>query len=118
MGAYFVRRGSGDALYRKVLSRYVHMAIEGGIIQAVFPEGGLSRDGRLRPPKLGLLDYMVRTFDPAGERDVVFVPVGINYDRVLEDRTLLLESTRPREKPGKMAALRNTLGFIAGRPQH
>ncbi|TDJ62027.1 MAG: glycerol-3-phosphate acyltransferase [Proteobacteria bacterium] len=113
MGAYFVRRGSGDPLYRKVLSRYVHMAIEGGIIQAVFPEGGLSRDGRIRPPKLSLLDYMVRAFDPAGERDVVFIPVGINYDRVLEDRSLLLESTAPRQKPGRMAALRTTVEFVA-----
>ena len=25
----------------------------------VFPEGGLSRDGHLRPPKFGLLSYMV-----------------------------------------------------------
>jgi glycerol-3-phosphate O-acyltransferase len=89
MGAYFVRRNSGDPLYRAVLQRYVQMATEAGITQALFPEGGLSVDGRLRPPKLGLLDYMVRGFNPAAERDLVFVPVGINYDRVLEDRTLL-----------------------------
>ncbi|MDA0821179.1 MAG: 1-acyl-sn-glycerol-3-phosphate acyltransferase [Proteobacteria bacterium] len=112
MGAYFVRRGSGDDLYRKVLARYVQMAIEGGIIQAVFPEGGLSPDGRLRRPKLGLVDYMVRSFDPQGERDVVFVPVGINYDRVLEDRTLLIERSSEVQKPGKWNALRNTSGFV------
>jgi len=41
-------------------------------------------DGALRPPKLGLLSYMVSGFDPNGPRDIVFVPVGINYDRVLE----------------------------------
>ena len=52
----------------------------------MFPEGGLTRDGRLRPPKLGLLSYMVSAFDPKGPRDAVFVPVGINYDRVIEDR--------------------------------
>lgn len=91
MGAYFVRRSSGDPLYRRVLERYVHMATAGGVTQAVYPEGGLSRDGLLRPPKLGLLDYMLRGFDPGGERDLVFIPVGINYDRVLEDRTLLLD---------------------------
>ena len=91
MGAYFVRRNSGDPLYRMVLERYVQMATEGGVPQAVYPEGGLSRDGRLRAPKLGLLDYMLKGFDPRGERDLVFIPVGINYDRVLEDRTLLLK---------------------------
>ena len=64
MGAYFVRRNSKDPLYRKVLERYVAMATAAGVTQAVFPEGGLSRDGRLRPPKLGILDYMLRAFDP------------------------------------------------------
>jgi len=89
MGAYFVRRDSRDPLYRKVLARYVHMAVAGGLAQAVFPEGGLTRDGKLQPPKLGLIGYMVSGFDPQGARDAVFVPVGINYDRVLEDRLQL-----------------------------
>ncbi|MBK8958418.1 MAG: 1-acyl-sn-glycerol-3-phosphate acyltransferase [Proteobacteria bacterium] len=112
MGAYFVRRNSGDELYRKVLARYVQMAIEGGIVQAVFPEGGLSRDGHLRPPKLGLIDYMVRNFDAQAERDVVFIPVGVNYDRVLEDRSLLLSADDSVTAPGALTATRNTLAFI------
>jgi glycerol-3-phosphate O-acyltransferase len=113
MGAYFVRRNSGDALYRTVLQRYVQMATEGGVCQAMFPEGGLSNDGRLRTPKLGLLDYMVKTFDPQGERDLVFIPVGINYDRVLEDRSLLrkLDPLAPKRGTG-YAALKTAL-FLA-----
>ena len=43
MGAYFVRRNSGDPLYRMVLQRYVQMATEGGVPQAMYPEGGLTR---------------------------------------------------------------------------
>ena len=66
MGAYFVRRNSGDPLYRMVLQRYVQMATEGGVPQAMYPEGGLTTDGRLRAPKLGLLDYMLKGFDPTG----------------------------------------------------
>lgn len=106
-GAYFVRRGSGNPLYRRVLERYIHMATAAGVPQAVYPEGGLSRDGRLRVPRLGLLDYMLRGFDPQGERDLVFIPVGINYDRVLEDRTLLLDVAgegAPRKSPAQAAA--------------
>ena len=34
---------------------------------------------------------MLSAFDPDGERDLVFIPVGINYDRVLEDRMLVHE---------------------------
>jgi glycerol-3-phosphate O-acyltransferase len=100
MGAYFIARDSGEALYRKVLSRYVHMATAAGVTQAIFPEGGLSRDGKLRPPKFGLLSYMVADFDPRGARDVVFIPVAVNYDRVLEDRMLTsAANTEPGKKP-------------------
>ena len=100
MGAYFINRDSREALYRKVLARYVHMATSAGVTQAIFPEGGLSRDGKLRPPKFGLLSYMVASFDPLGPRDVVFVPVAVNYDRVLEDRMLTsAASTEPGKKP-------------------
>lgn len=89
MGGYFVRRdSSSNKLYRKVLARYVQMATAAGVAQAVFPEGGLSRDGALQRPKLGLLSYIVSGFDPMGQRDIVFVPVGLSYDRVLEDRVL------------------------------
>ncbi len=100
MGGYFVRRDSSNPLYRRVLSSYVQMATASGVAQAVFPEGGLTRDGSLRPPKLGLLSYMVSGFDPNGARDIVFVPVGINYDRVLEDRILVAAATTPKgERP-------------------
>lgn len=112
LGAYFVRRGSGNELYRRVLECYVQMAINGGAVQAIFPEGGLSRDGLLRPPKIGLIDYMLRAFDPAGERDIVFVPVGLNYDRVLEDRTLLAGDFAKAERRSGFAAVGNGLRFI------
>jgi glycerol-3-phosphate O-acyltransferase len=88
MGAYFIRRGSRNNLYRRVLARYVQMATAEGTTQAIFPEGGLSLDGRVGPAKLGLLSYIMAGYDPAG-RDVVFVPVGLAYDRVLEDKVLL-----------------------------
>jgi glycerol-3-phosphate O-acyltransferase len=110
MGAYFVRRNSADELYRRVLERYIAMATEAGVPQAVFPEGGLSRDGRMREPRLGVLDYMLRGFRLEGERDLVFVPVGINYDRVLEDRTLLLALDGRRT--GRLRTVSNTFGFV------
>ncbi|MFL6572144.1 MAG: 1-acyl-sn-glycerol-3-phosphate acyltransferase [Burkholderiales bacterium] len=107
MGAYFVRRNSADELYRRVLERYIAMATEAGVPQAVFPEGGLSRDGRMREPRLGVLDYMLRGFRRDGERDLVFVPLGINYDRVLEDRTLLSAA-----KIGRARTIWGTFRFL------
>ena len=112
MGAFFVRRSSGDPLYRKVLERYISMATREGVCQAVFLEGGLSKDGKLRSPKLGILDYMLRGYDPEKDRDIVFVPVGINYDRVLEDRTLLRGLDPNAERRSKSFVLKTTLMFV------
>jgi glycerol-3-phosphate O-acyltransferase len=112
MGAYFIRRGSGDALYRRVLERYVAMATAEGVTQAVFLEGGLTRNGRLGAPRLGILDYMIRGFDPGGHRDLVFIPVGVNYDRTLEDRSLLLAG-EGRGTESRARAVAIALGFIA-----
>ncbi len=98
LGGYFIRRRYNNALYRKVLARYVQMATEAGVTQAVFPEGGLSRTGAMRDPKVGLLSYIVEGFNRETSRDVVFVPVALNYDRVMEDRNLIRaqnEGTRP-----------------------
>jgi glycerol-3-phosphate O-acyltransferase len=114
MGAYFVRRNSNNPVYRRVLERYVHMATEAGVAQAMYPEGGLSRDGRLREPRLGLYDYMLKSFDPAGTHDIVFVPVALNYDRVLEDRTLLRALDREAPRRSVWFATRTAASFWLG----
>jgi len=112
MGAYFVRRQASDALYRKVLERFVQLSAESGVTQGIFPEGRLTRDGRLGPPKLGLLSYLLKRFDPAAPRDLVFVPVGINYDRVLEDRTHAAVTDGSLGKVTAGAAVRTAVGAL------
>lgn len=111
LGGYFVRRKTGNPLYRKVLERYVHMATKEGVCQALFPEGKLSRDGRLHPLKLGILDYMLRSFNPETDRNIIFIPVGINYDRTLEDRTLLRELDPLAERRSRWFVTRRTFSF-------
>ena len=113
MGAYFIRRRSRDELYRTVLRRYVQFATEGGVAQAIFPEGGLSRTGALGPPKLGLISYIHSGFDPNG-RDVVFVPVGLNYDRVLEDRILMRADSSKDGKARFKVSILTSVGFVFG----
>jgi len=50
MGAYFVRRNSGDPLYRTVLQRYVQMATEAGVPQRSIRRAGCrSTAGCARP---------------------------------------------------------------------
>jgi len=112
MGAFFVRRNSGNDLYRRVLERYIHMATQQGVCQAVFLEGGLSRNGKLQEPKLGLIDYMLRGFDPQKDQDIIFIPVGINYDRTIEDRSLLRSLNSDMKKRSLWFIFKTTIGFV------
>src|SRR6266705_3160187 len=112
-GAYFIRRRFREPLYHAVLERYVHLITKNGVTQGIFPEGGLTRDGRLRPPKLGLLDYICRTVaDSDFARDIWFVPVALNYDRVLEDRSLIRELVDERDRPGRLSQLGSVAAYV------
>ena len=113
-GSYFIRRGFREPLYHAVLERYVHLITKNGVTQGFFPEGRLSRDGRLGPAKLGLLDYVCRTtLDPGFDRDIWFVPVAINFDRVLEDRALTRELVDEQDRPGRLAQLATVASYLS-----
>src|SRR2546427_1999026 len=113
-GSYFVRRGFREPLYHAVLERYVQLITRNGVTQGFFPEGRLARDGRLGPPKLGLLDYVCRTLlDPDFTRDIWFVPVAINFDRVLEDRALIRELVDVRDRPGRWWQLWTVASYVS-----
>lgn len=91
-GSYFIRRRYREPLYHVVLERYVQLITRHGVTQGIFPEGGLTRDGTLRPARIGLLDYAFGVArDPALRARMYVMPVALNYDRVLEDRSLLRE---------------------------
>lgn len=113
-GSYFIRRRYREPLYHVVLERYVQLITRNGVTQGLFPEGGLSRDGRLRPAKIGLLDYMIGAArEPGFAERMYVVPVGLNYDRVLEDRTLLreLRSSEGQETSSRFAQFREVLNY-------
>ena len=112
-GAYIVRRNAPDGLYRKVLERYVQMATKGGVPQAIFAEGKLSRNGKVNDPKLGLIGYIARTFDPEASRDILFIPVGVNFDRVFEERTLIANAETDFRGRGGLFVLYSSLQFAA-----
>jgi glycerol-3-phosphate O-acyltransferase len=114
-GSYFIRRRFREPLYHTVLERYVQLITRNGVTQGLFPEGGLSRDGKLRPAKIGLLDYMIGTArEPGFAERMYVVPVGLNYDRVLEDRTLLreLRASEGRGSSSRLAQFREVLNYV------
>ena len=112
-GAYFVRRGFREPLYHTVLERYVQLITCNGVTQGIFLEGGLTKNGVFRSPKLGLLDYVAQTtLDPAFDRDIWLVPVAINYDRVLEDRTLIRELIDEDDRPGRPRQMLSVIHYL------
>src|SRR6185369_4711823 len=114
-GSYFIRRRYREPLYHAVLERYVQLITREGVTQGIFVEGGLTRDGKLRPPKIGLLDYVIGIAREPEYRDRLHVvPVAVNYDRVLEDRSLLLELAKAegRARPGRVSQMADVFRFI------
>lgn len=114
-GAYFIRRKYREKLYHTVLERYVQLITRNGVTQGIFLEGGLSRDGKLAKAKIGLLDYVLGVArDPDMRRRLYIVPVAINYDRVLEDRSLLreLDSREGRKRPPRYVQLGEVLRYL------
>lgn len=112
-GAYFVRRGYRNQLYHTVLRRYVQLITRHGVTQGIFLEGGLSRNGAFRPAKIGLLDHIACTLPELGpDRDIHFVPVAINYDRVLEDRTLIAELLDEGRRPGRVRQFLGVVSYV------
>jgi glycerol-3-phosphate O-acyltransferase len=113
-GSYFIRRRYREPLYHAVLERYVQLITRHGVTQGLFPEGGLSRDGKFRPAKIGLLDYIVGTLREEGfDRDIWFVPVALNYDRTLEDRVLIQECLDPELRLSRARQASSVLQYMS-----
>ncbi len=111
-GAYILRRDASDPLYRKVLERYVQMATESCVPHAIFAEGQLSRDGKVHRPKLGMLGYITKKFHVKQPYDIVFIPVATNFDRVFEERTLIVNQKTDFRGRGTLFVLGSTLVFL------
>jgi glycerol-3-phosphate O-acyltransferase len=98
-----------------VLERYVQLITRNGVTQGIFLEGGLSRDGKLGKAKIGLLDYVLGVArEPSMRQRLYIVPVAINYDRVLEDRSLLreLDAREGRRRPTRSAQLGEVVRYV------
>ncbi len=107
-GAFFLRRSfKSNPLYSAVFSEYVATLIGRGISIEYFIEGGRSRTGRLLAPKAGMLAMTLRAFLRQSRRPVVFQPVYIGYERLMEGKSYLAElSGRPKEKESLLGLLR------------
>lgn len=99
-GAFFIRRSiRGSALYSAVLSEYVAQLVSEGYSIECFIEGGRSRTGRLLEPKGGMIAMILRGWLRRPMRPVLFQPVYIGYEKLMEGGSYLDElSGKPKQK--------------------
>ncbi|MGQ0623823.1 MAG: glycerol-3-phosphate 1-O-acyltransferase [Sporichthyaceae bacterium] len=84
-GVIFIRRANADdAVYKFALREYLSHLTAKKFNLEWYVEGGRTRTGKLRPPKLGLLSYLVRALGEDTATDVAMVPVSIVYDHMRE----------------------------------
>lgn len=107
-GAFFLRRSfKGNALYSVVFNEYLAQLIDRGVPIEYFIEGGRSRTGRLLAPRAGMLMMTVRAFLRAPRRPVLFQPVYIGYEKLMEGKSYIGElSGKPKEKESLFGLLR------------
>lgn len=107
-GAFFLRRSfKGNALYSVVFNEYLAQLVDRGVPLEYFIEGGRSRTGRLLAPRAGMLVMTVRAFLRAPRRPVLFQPVYIGYEKLMEGKSYVGElSGKPKEKESLLGLIR------------
>lgn len=113
-GAFFLRRSfKGSALYSVIFNEYLAQLIDRGVPIEYFIEGGRSRTGRLVQPKGGMLAMTVRAFLRAPRRPVLFQPVYIGYEKLMEGGAYAGElSGKPKQKESLPALFRGARNVL------
>jgi len=115
-GAFFMRRTfKGNPLYTAVFNEYLHTLFTKGFPVEYFVEGGRSRTGRMLQPKTGMLAITLRSYLRSSRTPIVFVPVYIGYERVLEGRTYLGELRGANKKKESIFDIFKVLGALKQR---
>ncbi|WP_371230236.1 glycerol-3-phosphate 1-O-acyltransferase PlsB [Pseudomonas sp. QE6] len=115
-GAFFMRRSfKGNQLYTAVFNEYLHTLFSRGFSTEYFVEGGRSRTGRMLHPRTGMLAITLRSFLRDSRRPIVFVPVYIGYERVLEGRTYLGELRGAAKKKESIFDIFKVIGALKQR---
>ncbi|XP_030629097.1 glycerol-3-phosphate acyltransferase 1, mitochondrial isoform X1 [Chanos chanos] len=90
LGGFFIRRKMDessekkDVLYRALLHAYTEELLRQQQFLEVYLEGTRSRSGKPSPARAGMLSIVVDTLCTSKIPDVLIVPVGISYDRIIE----------------------------------
>ncbi|WP_226357798.1 glycerol-3-phosphate 1-O-acyltransferase [Pseudonocardia sp. ICBG601] len=98
-GIVFIRRSfGGDTVYKAAMTEYLGHLLSKRFNLEWYLEGGRSRTGKLRKPRIGLLRYLVSALEERPELDAVLVPVSIVYDQLHEVGAMAAEQRGGQKK--------------------
>jgi glycerol-3-phosphate O-acyltransferase len=118
-GAFFMRRSFRDnPLYGAIFIKYIEVLIREGYNIEFFIEGGRSRTGRLLMPKMGLVKYVLDAYEHKAAHDIMFVPVYIGYDQILEEDEYLEEMHGIKNPKGNLIEMLRNRNLIKKRYGH
>ncbi len=100
VGAIFLRRTfQEDPIYKLVFRNYIDHLIRTRQPLSWSIEGTRSRTGKLAPPKLGILNWVVESCEKEKVDKVLLVPVSIAFDRIAEiDDYVAIQRGEPKRK--------------------
>ena len=105
-GAFFIRRTfKGLDIYPHVFRSYLWMILKKFQPIEFFIEGGRSRTGSLLPAKLGMLNMIIEAWNSGKIDDAKFVPLSVNYDRILEEDSYIKEIQGVPKKSERVTSL-------------
>ena len=112
-GAFFMRRTfRGNPLYAAVFKHYIFELLKMGVNTEFFIEGTRTRTGKLLMPKYGMVKMIVEAWQSGACEDVQFVPVSIDYERIIEASSYQRELAGAEKKKEDLGALLKTTGVL------
>jgi glycerol-3-phosphate O-acyltransferase len=118
-GGFFIRRRfEGNRAYKESLYAYVKLLVNQGYCIEFFIEGTRSRTGKMLKPKLGILGQIVRAWHEGRQDDVHFIPIAVNYDQLIEQKSYESEGTgaeKKKEHAGELIKAGKVLGKKYGK---
>ncbi|MBE9539277.1 MAG: glycerol-3-phosphate 1-O-acyltransferase PlsB [Proteobacteria bacterium] len=112
-GAFFLRRSfRKDPLYAAVFNEYLSIILGQGVAIEYFIEGGRSRTGRLLPPKGGMLQMTVRAYMRQPKKPIIFQPVYIGYEQLVEGNSYISELGGKEKKSESLSDLFSVFGIL------
>ncbi|XP_034519173.1 glycerol-3-phosphate acyltransferase 1, mitochondrial isoform X2 [Ailuropoda melanoleuca] len=119
LGGFFIRRrldetpdGRKDILYRALLHGHIVELLRQQQFLEIFLEGTRSRSGKTSCARAGLLSVVVDTLSTNTIPDILIIPVGISYDRIIEGHYNGEQLGKPKKNESLWSVARGVIRML------